>query len=64
MKLGSIIIVTFVAATSINERQPRACAGNSCNRAVTGLAKGSRALLSRLADCSSFLSVTVYPQTT
>lgn len=40
------------------------CAGDNCNRAITGTAFGATVLSSRLADCTSFFRVTVTPSTT
>ena len=39
----------------------RACAGNNCNRAVTGTRAGLLPLSSRSADCASYLMTTVTP---
>ena len=40
------------------------CAGDNCNRAITGTALGTAVLSSHLADCTSFFGVTVTPSTT
>jgi hypothetical protein len=60
MKVFAVLSLVSLAFGSILEQ--RACAGNNCNRAVTGTRDGLPPLSSRSADCSSFLLTTVTPK--
>ncbi len=53
--LAVLSLVSAVAAT---------CAGNNCNRAVTGTRPGLLPLESRSSDCASYLRTTVTPKPT
>lgn len=53
--LAVLSLVSAVAAT---------CAGNNCNRAVTGTRPGLLPLTSRSSDCASYLRTTVTPKAT
>ncbi|KAK3317128.1 hypothetical protein B0T19DRAFT_405567 [Cercophora scortea] len=57
MKCTIILALASLAMGSAIEQ--RACAGNNCNRQVTGTRAGLPALATRAADCASFLAVTV-----
>lgn len=59
MKVATILSLASLALGSVIEK--RECAGNNCNRAVTGTRAGLLPLESRSADCSSFMAVTVTP---
>jgi len=54
-------LLQLAAAAWLN---PRACAGDNCNRAITGVQGGPGVPISRLADCNSYFSATVTPATT
>ncbi|KAL2024299.1 hypothetical protein VTK56DRAFT_8781 [Thermocarpiscus australiensis] len=62
MKLAAALSFAALAATVALE--PRNCAGNNCNRAVTGTRPGLLPLTVRSAHCSSFLLTTVTPAAT
>ncbi|SPQ27243.1 d0e56a9e-8f06-4ed1-80ce-09b9716eff26 [Thermothielavioides terrestris] len=62
MKLAAALSLVSLAAAAVME--PRHCAGNNCNRAVTGTRPGLLPLASRSLDCSSFLRTTVTPAAT
>lgn len=62
MKFAVALSLVSVAVASVLEQ--RACAGNNCNRAVTGTRDGLPAMSLRSADCSSFLLTTVTPAPT
>ncbi|KAK3304639.1 uncharacterized protein B0T15DRAFT_249289 [Chaetomium strumarium] len=62
MKLIAALPHVSLAVAAVLE--PRHCAGNNCNRAVTGTRPGLLPLASRSADCSSFLLTTVTPAAT
>ncbi|KAK0634467.1 hypothetical protein B0T17DRAFT_586276 [Bombardia bombarda] len=55
------VALSFVAVAVASVLEPRVCAGNNCNRAVTGTRDGLLPLASRSADCASFLRTTVTP---
>jgi hypothetical protein len=57
MKAYMILAMASLGLGSVIEQ--RDCAGNNCNRQVTGTRAGLPALTSRSADCSSFMRVTV-----
>ncbi|KAH8881233.1 hypothetical protein GQ53DRAFT_517064 [Thozetella sp. PMI_491] len=57
MKAAVIFSLASLALGHVLEA--RQCAGNNCNRQVTGTRAGLPALASRSADCSSFLQVRV-----
>ena len=57
MKAATILSLASLALGSVIEQ--RACAGNNCNRAVTGTRAGLLPLESRSADCSAFQRVVV-----
>lgn len=62
----SFVIAALASALSVHALDPRATAckspGNNCQRGVAGT-NGKPALSVRLADCSSFMAVTVTPAT-
>lgn len=62
MKFAVALSLVSVAVASVLEQ--RNCAGNNCNRAVTGTRDGLPAMSLRSADCSSFLLTTVTPAPT
>ncbi|KAK2011855.1 hypothetical protein LZ32DRAFT_322671 [Colletotrichum eremochloae] len=62
MKVAVILSLISLALGSVVEK--RACAGNNCNRQVTGTREGLLPITSRQADCSSFLKATVTPSPT
>ena len=55
MKAVAILSLASLALGSV--LQERACAGNNCNRQVTGTRAGLPPLESRSADCSEFQKV-------
>lgn len=57
-----ILSLASLALGSVLEQ--RACAGNNCNRQVTGTREGLLPITSRQADCSSFQLTTVTPSPT
>lgn len=63
MKFAAVALslVSLAAAAVLEQRH---CAGNNCNRAVTGTRPGLLPLSSRSVDCSSFLRTTVTPAAT
>lgn len=64
---ASFLLAAVVPATLGHALSPRATAcnhmGNNCQRGVSGV-NGRQPLEERLADCSSYLSVTVTPAAT
>ena len=60
MKLLAALSLTLSLA-SAGVLEPRHCAGNNCNRAVTGTRPGLLPLTVRSTHCASFLSTTVIP---
>jgi len=58
------VALSFVSVALAGVLEPRACAGNNCNRAVTGTRAGLLPFSVRSADCSSFLLTTVTPAPT
>ena len=55
-------LASSVCAGDFLERRATACkAGNNCQRGVNGTAGNKPPRSSRLADCSSYMSVTVIP---
>ncbi|KAL2131785.1 hypothetical protein VTI74DRAFT_4613 [Chaetomium olivicolor] len=62
MKLAAALSFISLAAAAVLE--PRHCAGNNCNRAVTGTRPGLLPLSVRSEHCSSFLLTTVTPAAT
>ncbi|KAH7347560.1 hypothetical protein B0T11DRAFT_343690 [Plectosphaerella cucumerina] len=59
MKAAVILSLATLALGSVFEK--RACAGNNCNRQVTGTREGLLPLTQRQADCSSFQTTVVTP---
>jgi len=59
MKAAMILPLAGLALGSVIEQ--RNCAGNNCNRQVTGTRAGLLPLAYRSADCSSFMAITVTP---
>ncbi|KAM0330899.1 hypothetical protein ACHAQA_003855 [Verticillium albo-atrum] len=62
MKAAVILSLASLAFGSVFEK--RACAGNNCNRQVTGTRAGLLPLTERQADCSSFQLTVVTPSPT
>ena len=62
MKFAVALSFVTVALASVLEQ--RDCAGNNCNRAVTGTRDGILPASARSADCASFLLTTVTPAPT
>ncbi|KAK2053778.1 hypothetical protein LY76DRAFT_581222 [Colletotrichum caudatum] len=62
MKAAVVLSLVSFALASVVEK--RACAGNNCNRQVTGTREGLLPISSRKADCTSFLQATVTPSPT
>ncbi|KAG7151064.1 hypothetical protein HYQ46_013192 [Verticillium longisporum] len=62
MKAAVILSLASLAFGSVLEQ--RACAGNNCNRQVTGTRAGLLPLTARQADCSSFQLTVVTPSPT
>lgn len=62
MKAAVILSLASLALGSVFEK--RACAGNNCNRQVTGTREGLLPLTQRQADCSSFQTTIVTPSPT
>ncbi|RKU43991.1 hypothetical protein DL546_006335 [Coniochaeta pulveracea] len=60
MKFAAILSFVSVALANVAVEK-RACAGNNCNRAVTGTRDGLQPASVRSADCASFLKTTVTP---
>lgn len=63
MKVLALLSLVSVAFATV-ALEKRACAGNNCNRAVTGTNPGLPPASSRSADCSSYLLTTVTPSPT
>ncbi|KAI9163113.1 hypothetical protein HJFPF1_04711 [Paramyrothecium foliicola] len=61
IKMKAAVILSLVAAVMAGVIEERACAGNNCNRAVTGTREGLLPVSERSAACSSFLKATVTP---
>ncbi|KAK1772825.1 hypothetical protein QBC33DRAFT_30942 [Phialemonium atrogriseum] len=59
MKFAVALSLVSLAFGSVLDK--RECAGNNCNRAVTGTRDGLPAMSLRSADCASFLLTTVTP---
>ncbi|KAF9874569.1 hypothetical protein CkaCkLH20_08132 [Colletotrichum karsti] len=62
MKAAVILSLAALAFGKVIEK--RECAGNNCNRQVTGTRDGLLPITSRKADCSSFMEATVTPSPT
>ncbi|KAB5585513.1 hypothetical protein GE09DRAFT_1210122 [Coniochaeta sp. 2T2.1] len=62
MKFAVVLSLVSVAFANV-ALDKRACAGNNCNRAITGTRDGLSPASVRSADCSSFLLTTVTPDT-
>lgn len=60
MKFAAVLSFVSVALANVAVEK-RACAGNNCNRAITGTRDGLSPLSVRSADCASFLKTTVTP---
>ena len=58
MKFAAVLSFVSVAFASVAVEK-RACAGNNCNRAITGTRDGLTPASIRSADCSSYLMSTV-----
>ncbi len=58
------VALSFVSLAFASVLEQRACAGNNCNRAITGTRDGISPASVRSADCSSFLLTTVTPAAT
>ncbi|KAK3293511.1 uncharacterized protein B0H64DRAFT_376413 [Chaetomium fimeti] len=56
-----VAALSFVALAAAAVVEPRHCAGNNCNRAVTGTRPGLLPLTERSSSCASFLLTTVTP---
>jgi hypothetical protein len=56
-----VAALSFVALAAAAALEPRVCAGNNCNRAVTGTRPGLLPLTERSSHCASFLLTTVTP---
>ncbi|KAK3903643.1 hypothetical protein C8A05DRAFT_43168 [Staphylotrichum tortipilum] len=61
MKLFAALSLTLSLASAGAVLEPRHCAGNNCNRAVTGTRPGLLPLTVRSSHCASFLKTTVIP---
>jgi hypothetical protein len=59
--MKAVIALSFVSLALGNILDKRACAGNNCNRAVTGTRDGLSPASVRSSDCASFLLSTVTP---
>jgi hypothetical protein len=59
--MKATVILSLVAAVMAGVIEERACAGNNCNRAVTGTREGLLPVSERQAACSSFMLATVTP---
>ncbi|KAJ4307219.1 hypothetical protein N0V88_000598 [Collariella sp. IMI 366227] len=55
------VVLSFISAAAAAVLEPRVCAGNNCNRAVTGTRSGIPSLSERSTLCASFLLTTVTP---
>ncbi|EHA57085.1 hypothetical protein MCOR27_008270 [Pyricularia oryzae] len=62
MKVIAILSLVSLAFGSVVEK--RECAGNNCNRAITGVQDRPAPLSVRQADCSSFQTTVVTPPAT
>lgn len=62
MKVAAVLSLVSLAVASVIEK--RECAGNNCNRAITGTRDGLPPVSLRSADCASFLKTTVTPAAT
>ena len=62
MKVAVVLSLISLAVAGVVEK--RECAGNNCNRAITGTRDGLPPVSLRSADCSSFLRTTVTPAPT
>ena len=62
MKVIAVLSLVSLAFASVIEK--RECAGNNCNRAITGTRDGLPAVSLRSAHCSSFQATTVTPPAT
>lgn len=60
MKFAVVLSLVSVALANVAVEK-RACAGNNCNRAITGTRDGLTPASARSADCKSFLLTTVTP---
>jgi hypothetical protein len=60
MKFAVVLSLVSVALANVAVEK-RACAGNNCNRAITGTRDGLSPASVRSADCKSFLLTTVTP---
>jgi len=60
MKFAAVLSLVSVALANVAVEK-RACAGNNCNRAITGTRDGLSPASVRSADCASFLLTTVTP---
>ncbi|KAK3946458.1 hypothetical protein QBC46DRAFT_335899 [Diplogelasinospora grovesii] len=58
------VALSFAGLALAGVLEQRACAGNNCNRAVTGTRDGLSPASVRSADCASFLLTTVTPAAT
>ncbi|KAH6848268.1 hypothetical protein B0I37DRAFT_415927 [Chaetomium sp. MPI-CAGE-AT-0009] len=56
-----VAALSFVALAAAAVLEPRHCAGNNCERAVTGTRPGLLPLTERSSSCASFLLTTVTP---
>jgi len=56
-----VAALSFVALAAAAVLEPRHCAGNNCERAVTGTRDGLLPLTERSSSCASFLVTTVTP---
>ncbi|EFX06371.1 hypothetical protein CMQ_6692 [Grosmannia clavigera kw1407] len=61
MKVFAVLSFVSVAFAGINVFEARNCAGNNCNRAITGTRAGLPATSLRQSDCSSFMLTVVTP---
>jgi hypothetical protein len=60
--MKAAVILSFVSLALGSLIEKRVCAGNNCNRQVTGTRPGLPALSLRSADCASYLLTTVTPK--
>ena len=58
------ITLSFVSLAVAAVMEGRNCAGNNCNRAVTGTRPGKEPMTLRSSHCASFLLTTVTPAPT
>jgi hypothetical protein len=59
--LATLSLISLAAAAVL---EGRTCAGNNCNRAVTGTRPGLPPMSARSSDCASYLRTTVTPKPT